>query len=355
MNLTEFILSPALRVFAASSLGEPISFLNRIGFTQRPKGAKTRKIKKNTSHRHCRLPLSDSPTIFRDMTVRQWKLARRSLPYGERTLVMGVLNVTPDSFSDGGRFLEFDRAMAQAEQMIGEGADIIDIGGESTRPGSEFVSEEEELHRVIPVIERLASSSVPISIDTTKSSVARAALAAGAEIVNDISGLRFDPAIADEAAKAKAGLILMHSRGVPKNMQQLPPVADVIAEVIQGLRQGVALAEAHAVARESIAVDPGIGFGKTGEQNVELIAKLDELIQEFSEMPLIIGTSRKSFIGKLLDDAPANERLYGTVASVVAAALQGAHIVRVHDIKPAVEALRIADAIREKSNPSLAP
>jgi dihydropteroate synthase len=337
-------------------LREPISFFNRIGFTQRPKGAKTRKIKKNRSHRHCRLPLSDSPTIFRGMTVRQWKLARRSLPYGERTLVMGVLNVTPDSFSDGGRFLEFDRAVAQAEQMIGEGADIIDVGGESTRPGSEFVSEEEESGRVIPVIKRLASeSTVPISIDTTKSVVARAALAAGAEIVNDISGLRFDPAIADEAAKAKAGLILMHSRGVPKNMQQIPPVADVIAEVIQGLRQSVALAEAHAVARESIAVDPGIGFGKTGEQNVELIAKLDELIQEFSAMPLIIGTSRKSFIGKLLDDAPANERLYGTIASVVAAALQGAHIVRVHNVKPAVEALRIADAIREKSKPSLAP
>ena len=278
------------------------------------------------------------------------------MPYGERTLVMGVLNVTPDSFSDGGRFLEFDRAVAQAEQMIREGADIIDVGGESTRPGSEFVSEEEELQRVVPVIERLASAStVPISIDTTKSAVAHAALDAGAEIVNDISGLRFDPAIADEAAKAKAGLILMHSRGVPKNMQQLPPVADVIAEVVQSLRQSVALAEAHGVARESIAIDPGIGFGKTAEQNLELIAKLDELIQEFSEMPLIIGTSRKSFIGKLLDGAPSDERLYGTVASVVASALVGAHIVRVHEVKPAVEALRVADAIREKCNPSLAP
>jgi dihydropteroate synthase len=288
------------------------------------------------------------------MTVRQWKLARRSLPYGERTLVMGVLNVTPDSFSDGGRFLEFDRAVAQAEQMIAEGADIIDVGGESTRPGSEFVSEAEELQRVIPVIERFAASPVPISVDTTKSAVARAALNAGAEIVNDISGLRFDPEIADEAAKAKAGLVVMHSRGVPKNMQQLPPVADVIAEVIQSLRQSVALAEAHGVLRESIAIDPGIGFGKTGEQNVELIAKLDELIHEFSEVPLIIGTSRKSFIGKLLDGAPADERLYGSIASVVAAALRGAHVVRVHDVKPAVEALRVADAIRRKSDPSLA-
>src|SRR5436190_4345992 len=168
------------------------------------------------------------------MTIRQWKLARRSLAYGERTLVMGVLNVTPDSFSDGGQFFSFDKAIARAEQMISEGADVIDVGGESTRPGSEFVSAEEELRRVIPIIERLASS-IPISIDTTKASVARAALEAGAEIVNDISGLRFEPTIADEAARTGAGLILMHSRGTPKTMQQLPPVENVLSEVISGL------------------------------------------------------------------------------------------------------------------------
>ena len=260
---------------------------------------------------------------------------------------MGVLNVTPDSFSDGGRFFSFDQAIAQAERMIDEGADIIDIGGESTRPGSEFVSEEEELRRVVPVIERVAaSSSVPVSIDTTKVSVARAALEAGAEIVNDISGLRFDTAIAETVAEAKAGLILMHSRGTPKDMQQLPPVENIMTEVIRGLHQSVASAEQHGVPRESICIDPGIGFGKTAEQNVEIIAKLDELSREFPDLPLLIGTSRKSFIGKLLDGAPADERLYGTIASVVAAVLNGAHLVRVHDVRPAVEAVKIADELR---------
>jgi dihydropteroate synthase len=284
------------------------------------------------------------------MPIRQWKLARRSLPFGERTLVMGVLNVTPDSFSDGGEFFLPDRAVAHAEQMIAHGADIIDIGGESTRPGSSFVTEEEELQRVIPVIERLAARSpVPISIDTTKSSVARAAIAAGAEIVNDVSGLRFDPSIADEAAKAKAGLVLMHSRGTPKNMQELPPVDDILSDVIGELRTSVSVAEERGVARDCIAVDPGIGFGKTLEQNVELIAKLGQLVIAFADFPIMIGTSRKSFIGKLLDNAPAGQRLHGTIASVVASVLNGAHIVRVHDVKAAVEAVKVADAVKRTS------
>jgi dihydropteroate synthase len=282
------------------------------------------------------------------MPAREWKLARRSLAYGERTLVMGVLNVTPDSFSDGGQFFAFERAIEQAEGMISEGADIIDVGGESTRPGSEFVSEAEELRRVIPVLERLSSSSsIPISIDTTKPSVARAALAAGAEIVNDISGLRFDPSIADEVAKAKAGLVLMHSRGTPKDMQQLPPVADIMSEVVSGLGQSVAIAEEHGVPRESIAIDPGIGFGKTAEQNVELIAKLDQLARAFPDLPLMIGTSRKSFIGKLLNNAPAHQRLYGTIASVVVSVMKGAHIVRVHDVKVTAEALKVTRSVLE--------
>ena len=281
------------------------------------------------------------------MPIREWKLARRALPYGERTLVMGVLNVTPDSFSDGGRFFSVDQAMAQAELMIEEGADIIDIGGESTRPGSEFVSEEEELRRVMPVIEELAKSvSVPLSIDTTKTVVARAALQAGAEIVNDISGLRFEPSMADEAAETKAGLLLMHSRGIPKNMQQLPPAEDIMTEVIEGLTQSVALAEQHGVERERIAIDPGIGFGKTVEQNLELIANLDQLLRAFSDLPILIGTSRKSFLGKLLGGVPADERLYGTIATVAASVLNGAHIVRVHDVKETLEAVRIAEAIK---------
>ncbi len=285
------------------------------------------------------------------MPIRQWKLARRSLSYGERTLVMGVLNVTPDSFSDGGEFFSLERAVAHAEQMIAEAADIIDIGGESTRPGSAFVSEGEELQRVIPVIERLAMKSpVPISIDTTKSSVARVAIAAGAEIVNDISGLRFDPLIADEAAKAKAGLVLMHSRGTPKDMQQLPPVDDIMSEVIGELRKSITVAEERGVAHASIAIDPGIGFGKTLDQNLELIARLDQLTREFADLPILIGTSRKSFLGKLLNGAPADQRLHGTIASVVASVLNGAHIVRVHDVKATVEAIKVADAVRLAAN-----
>ena len=282
------------------------------------------------------------------MPIRQWKLARRSLSYGERTLVMGVLNITPDSFSDGGKFYSTESAVEHALQMIAEGADIIDIGGESTRPGAASVSEEEELRRVIPAIKSLTiSASVPISIDTTKSSVARAALKAGAEIVNDISALRFDPAIADEVAKAKAGLVLMHSRGTPETMQQLPPVTDILGEVISGLRESIAVAEKRGVSLESIAIDPGIGFGKTLEQNVELIAKLDQLAIEFADFPILIGTSRKSFIGKLLEGAPADQRLYGTIGSIAASVLKGAHIVRVHDVKAAVEAVRVAEAIRQ--------
>jgi dihydropteroate synthase len=258
---------------------------------------------------------------------------------------MGVLNVTPDSFSDGGQFFSFDKAISHAEQMISEGADIIDIGGESTRPGSEFVSEDEELRRVIPIIERLALS-IPISIDTTKASVARAALQAGAEIINDISGLRFEPAIADEAAKVGAGLVLMHSRGTPKDMQQLPRVEDIVGEVIDGLRQSVSIAEARGVSRESIAIDPGLGFGMGGAQNVEVIARLGEIVSEFVDLPLMIGPSRKSFLGKLLDGAPADKRLYGTIAAVTVSVLNGANIVRVHDVKATVEAMRVADAIK---------
>jgi dihydropteroate synthase len=280
--------------------------------------------------------------------LMNWNLARRSLTYGERTLIMGVLNVTPDSFSDGGQFFSADLAVAHAEQMIAEGADIIDIGGESTRPGSEFVSAEEELSRVIPVIERLtAKVTIPISIDTTKASVARAALSAGAEIVNDISGLRFEPALADVVAKAKAGLVLMHSRGTPKDMQQFPPVDDIVSEVTSALQKSLELAAEHGVAPGSIAIDPGIGFGKTVQQNLEIIAKLDRLTRAFTDLPILIGTSRKSFIGKLLDGAPADERLKGSIASVVAAVLNGAHILRVHDVKATVEASRVVDAIRQ--------
>jgi dihydropteroate synthase len=283
--------------------------------------------------------------------VREWHITGRTLPIGTRTLVMGVLNVTPDSFSDGKQFLSPDRALAHAEQMIADGADLIDIGGESTRPGAAIISAEDELQRVLPVIEELAKrTAVPISIDTTKSVVARAALDAGAAIVNDVSALRFDFHIADEVVRSAAGLVLMHSRGTPATMQRLPPVADIIEEVTNSLGNSVVMAERRGVKRESIVIDPGIGFGKTQEQNLELIARLDRLAHALPDLPILIGTSRKSFIGRLLADengepAPAVDRLHGTMASITAAALRGAHIVRVHDVKAAVETLRIVDAM----------
>jgi dihydropteroate synthase len=289
--------------------------------------------------------------IIHELMNRGWQIRDRRLPIGERTLVMGVLNVTPDSFSDGDKFLTLDNAIRHAERMIAEGVDIVDVGGESTRPGGEPVSAEEEIQRVVPVIKELTKrSDTAISIDTTKSEVARAALDAGALIVNDISGLRFDFYVADAAASAGAGLVLMHSRGTPATLHRLPPVAEIIPEVINGLRASVHMAERRGVKRESIVIDPGIGFGKSQEQNLELIAKLDQLIAAFPELPLLVGTSRKSFLGRILADeegTPANayERLHGTIASMIAAVLNGAHIVRVHDVKASVDALKTIQAI----------
>lgn len=282
--------------------------------------------------------------------VRQWEIAGGKLSIGARTLVMGVLNVTPDSFSDGAEFYSPEKALEQAQQMVEEGADIIDIGGESTRPGAALVSPEEEIRRVIPVIEQMADRlTAPLSIDTTKSLVARAALRAGVAIVNDISALRFDFHIADEVAKSRAGIVLMHSRGTPATMHRLPPVADILEEVVGNLRSSISMAERRGVKGESIVIDPGIGFGKSPEQNIQLIARLDELARSFPSFPILIGTSRKSFIGRVLDEAPVNQRLHGTMATVAAAVLRGAHIVRVHDVKAAVETVRVTDAIRRAS------
>lgn len=282
---------------------------------------------------------------------REWRIARRALRYTERTLVMGVLNVTPDSFSDGGRFSSTDAALRRAAEMLEEGADIIDIGGESTRPGgAAAVSVEEELRRVLPVIEALSKSpEIPLSIDTTKAEVARAALLAGAEIVNDISALRFEPKVANVAAAAGAGLILMHSRGDMATMHGLQPVPDIMTEVANSLQESIAEAERRGVSRECIALDPGIGFSKSLEQNLELIAKFDELARVFAGFPLLIGTSRKSFLGRVLGGVPVDERLHGTMATVTAAVLGGAHIVRVHDVKAALETVRVADAIKSAS------
>jgi dihydropteroate synthase len=288
--------------------------------------------------------------------TRTWLIKDRALTIGQRTLVMGILNVTPDSFSDGGQFLSLENAIDHGKRMRDEGADLIDVGGESTRPGSSGpVSAEEEIDRVVPVISALAKTlDLPISIDTTKSEVARAGLDAGAGIVNDVSALRFDFYIADVAARAGAGLILMHSRGTPATMHRLPPVADIMHEVTTSLSASVKMAERRGVKRESIAIDPGIGFGKSQEQNVELIDKLDQLKAAFSDLPILIGTSRKSFIGRILADeagdaAPLDRRMYGSMASIAAAVMKGANIVRVHDVKAAIETVKVIDAILGKT------
>lgn len=289
-----------------------------------------------------------------------WRLRSRELALGERTLVMGILNVTPDSFSDGGKFFRRDLAVAHGLQMLDEGADILDIGGESTRPGAKVaesgVSAEEELGRVLPVVQGLLRErpDTVISIDTYKAEVARAVLAAGAEIINDVSALRWDPQMTNLLREASCGVVLMHSRGLPEQWKTQPPSPDIVKEVKDELSEWVTSALASGISRERLMIDPGVGFGKRFDENIPLLAHLDE----FHELgfPLLSGTSRKSFIGRTLSregkDAPPEQRLYGTLATVVASVLQGAHIVRVHDVRPAVEAVRVADAILTAANPA---
>jgi len=261
-----------------------------------------------------------------------------------RTQIMGVLNVTPDSFSDGGWYLDPDRAVEYAHQMIEEGADLIDVGGESTRPGAEPVSVEEELRRILPPVKQLVKKlSVPISVDTYKADVAAVVLGEGVDLINDVSALGFDPRLASVVAEAGAGLVLMHMRGTPRTMQEDPRYIDVVAEVRDYLRERILLAEARGVHPEAIVVDPGIGFAKHAKHNLVLLKRLTEF--HVLKKPLLIGPSRKSFIGGVLD-LPVEERLEGTAAAVAAAIWQGAHIVRVHDVRAIVRVARMADAIR---------
>jgi len=278
--------------------------------------------------------------------MKYWKTSRRKIPL-DRPLVMGVLNVTPDSFSDGGKFDSVETARRRAEQMIAEGADIIDLGGESTRPGSKRVPVNEEISRVVPAIKAIKDKfDTPLSIDTTKSEVAEAAVDAGAEIINDISGLRFDERIGDIAVARGTGLVLMQSLGEFETMHSQPPADHIIDEVLNDFRRSTALAEKAGVKPEQIVLDVGIGFGKTLEQNLELIAKLDKLVSEFENFPLLVGTSRKSFIGKLLGGARTEDRLGGSLATGIIAVMNGARILRVHDIRETVQALSIVGAIR---------
>jgi dihydropteroate synthase len=267
----------------------------------------------------------------------------RVLQFGERTQVVGVLNVTPDSFSDGGQNLEPERAVERALEMESEGADIIEVGGESTRPGSARLSAAEELARIVPVLDALGKRlRVPVAIDTYKSAVARIAFDLGVSLVNDVSALRFDAALADETARAGAALVLMHMRGEPATMQKLEPSSDIFGEIKTDLTVAIGEAVSRGVGRDQIILDPGIGFGKTLEQNLAILRHLDRFAD--FEMPLMIGTSRKSFIGKLTG-RPESNRVMGTAASVAAAILGGAHIVRVHDVSQMVEVAQITDAI----------
>jgi dihydropteroate synthase len=259
--------------------------------------------------------------------------------------VMGIVNVTPDSFSDGGRFFAADAALEQALTLVREGASIVDIGGESTRPGSELVPADEELRRVLPVVEALAGSvGVPISVDTMKAEVARRALAAGAAILNDVSALRFDDAMVDVVAESGAPVCLMHMQGMPKTMQDDPRYDDVVDEVLAFLEDRMTFALERGVREEQIMLDPGIGFGKTVAHNLTLLDGLDR----FTELgrPVLLGASRKRFIGAILGSEPSG-RTIGTVATTVIGYLAGAHVFRVHDVKPNFEALRVALAVRE--------
>jgi dihydropteroate synthase len=257
---------------------------------------------------------------------------------------MGILNVTPDSFSGDGIADDTEAALARGRELVAQGADILDVGGESTRPGADEVSVEEELRRVLPVVRGLvAEAEVPVSIDTAKAMVAEAALAAGAHVVNDISGLRADPAMAEVAARYGAGVVAMHILGRPRTMQVAPAYDDVLLEIAEFLAGSVELAIAAGVRRDRIVIDPGIGFGKTLEHNLEILRRLSEL-RELGQ-PLLIGTSRKTFVGRLLDNAPPSRRVEGTGATVALAIAAGADIVRVHDVAPAVKVARVADAI----------
>jgi dihydropteroate synthase len=304
--------------------------------------------------------------------VFQWNLGARTLELGKRTLIMGIVNVTPDSFSDGNLFFDPEKATAHALKLLEEGADIIDIGGESTRPGARVattpeqlgrkenvsatssseksaVTAEEEQRRVLPVIAAVKKkrSDVVISIDTYKAEVARAAFAVGAEIVNDVSGLRWDPAMGKTIAELKCGAILMHMRGRPEEWKSLPPPGDVVLLVKRELRDRVEAAVLAGVRRERIAVDPGFGFGKSFDQNYPLLGRFQEL--QSLGLPLVAGTSRKSFLGRTLakggKDVAAEDRLFGNLAAHTALIMKGAHILRTHDVKVAVDAARITDAI----------
>jgi len=299
----------------------------------------------SSRHQYIRIWYCTLNTVNRPSPTFTIQLPRgRSMTLGPRTLVMGILNVTPDSFSDGGRFLDASAAVEHALEMAEDGADIIDVGGESTRPGADSVPAAEELRRVVPVIERIcAATAVHVSIDTTKPEVARAALAAGASIVNDVTGLHADAALARVAAEFCAPVVAMHIKGTPRTMQQHPVYYDLMGEIAAYLRRSIAIAVENGVPASQVIVDPGIGFGKTVRHNLEVMARLGELAS--LGRPILVGSSRKSTIGKVTGKPPGR-RTYGTAATIAICIANGASIVRVHDIAETLDVVNMADAIR---------
>jgi dihydropteroate synthase len=273
-----------------------------------------------------------------------WSLRDRSFQWGQRTYLMGILNVTPDSFSDGGCFNDLDAAVAQAQKLVDAGMDILDIGGQSTRPQAEDLSLQDELARVIPVIEAIRKvSDIPLSVDTTKAAVAEAAISAGADLVNDISGATYDPEMLPTVARLEVPIILMHIRGTPQMMQQLTNYTDLSGEIMAFLRSRIEAAVAEGIPRHQIAIDPGLGFAKTGPQNIELLRDLSAF-QEL-DCPILVGPSRKSFIGAILDQPDPTQRVWGTASACCAAIAGGADILRVHDGPQMSDVCRVADAI----------
>jgi len=267
------------------------------------------------------------------------------LDFSQKTYIMGILNVTPDSFSDGGQYFDKSTAIKRAIQMVEDGADIIDIGGESTRPGSQPLAIEEELRRTLPVIEALTKEiNAPISIDTYKSEVAKRALDAGAAMVNDISGLRFDPEMPKVVSAYKVPVVIMHIKGLPRDMQKNPVYEALIPEIMDYLRESIKSAKESGIAEDMIIIDPGIGFGKTFEHNLEIIHNLYNFT--LLEKPVLVGLSRKAFIGKILGDVPAGERLEGTAAAIAISIINGANIIRVHDVKEMVKVAKVANAVK---------
>jgi dihydropteroate synthase len=275
--------------------------------------------------------------------LRPWIVRGRTFAWGDRTYLMGILNVTPDSFSDGGLFSTLEAAVAQAQGLIAAGMDVLDVGGQSTRPNAESLSPNDELNRIIPVIEAIRKvSNIPLSVDTTKAIVAEAAIRAGADIINDISGATYDPEMLTAAARLKTPIILMHLRGTPETMQQLTDYDNLVGEVLSILAERVAAACSAGVAPDRIAIDPGIGFAKTGSQNIEILRQL-EVFKSLGH-PVLVGPSRKSFLGKILNQPDPKERVWGTSAACCAAIAGGADLLRVHDGEM-YDVCRVADAI----------